>query len=84
MSVRRFKQKWDCRVEWGNGPDAQRNEPDNSNNSRPVHRKITIKFMLIIERRKIYQKIYSLYGFARKNRCLQCAFANAVSPLLVR
>ena len=82
MSVRRFLKNWDYRVEWGDGPDAPRNEPDNANNSRPVYRKITNKFRLITER-KIYQKIYSLYGFARQNRCLQYACANAVAPLLV-
>ena len=44
MSVRRFLKNWDYRVEWGDGPDAPRNEPDNANNSRPVYRKITTKF----------------------------------------
>ena len=59
MSVRRFYKKGDYRVEWGDGPDAPRSEPDNGNNSRPVYRKITKKFTVIIER-KIHQKIYSL------------------------
>ena len=36
------------RVEWGDGPDAPRNEPDNANNSRPVYQKIAKKFRLII------------------------------------
>ena len=59
MYVRRFLKNWDYRVEWGDGPDASRNEPDNANNSRSVYRNITKKFRLTIER-KIYQKIYSL------------------------
>ena len=62
MFVRRLKKR-DYRVEWGDGPDAPRNEPDNENNSRPVYQKITKKFTLIIER-----KIYPVKDLPKCNR----------------
>ena len=41
-------------VEWGDGSDASRIEPDNVNKSRPVYQKITKKKIRLTIKRKIY------------------------------